>query len=150
MLTTAVLNLCVNQDTFFQNLFLSRTLFVIYLKWENFCNIINVFTDTFDQMNVSLLNKKYWLPRKKNHNAPPNFKSQKCYVEASERVIKYTVRYMCISAAVIQVSCQHSQHFKALYISNVESVPKVHSFGSNTKAAFNGQFMIFVVFLTTY
>ncbi len=44
--------LCENCDTFIGNIF--------------FCNITNVFTVTFDQFNVSLLNKNMILFKKKN------------------------------------------------------------------------------------
>ncbi len=74
------------------------------------------FTDTFDQINVSFLNKSIdFFQEKKNHNAP-QILNHKNAVEASHMVIKYIVRYMCILAAAILVSCQPSQHFKSLYL----------------------------------
>ncbi len=40
---------------------------------EIFCNLINVFTVTFDQFNASLLNKGYNLTTKKNLTDPKHF-----------------------------------------------------------------------------
>ncbi len=46
---------CGNHDTFFS--ILNRNEKKIYILSETFCNIINVFTVSFDQFNASLLNK---------------------------------------------------------------------------------------------
>ncbi len=59
-----------------------------FLKMINLCNIINVFTATFDQFNASLMNKRITFFQKKEKNSPQIFK---CLEQNEEQ-------RMCISA----------------------------------------------------
>ncbi len=61
----------------------------------NLCNIINVFTATFDQFNASLMNKRITFFQKKEKTSPQIFK---CLEQNEEQ-------RMCISAWLMFYQC---------------------------------------------